>query len=165
MTQRAAADDRLWSLASVLSQRLPGPAFRATTKLQLAAGDDGERAGLVVLGMDYAWIGLRRVAGALELQQVVCRKADENASEEIAASAPVTGVIVFLRVDVDEKARCRFSYSLDGKAFRPLGAEFQAVPGSWVGARLGLFSLTTADARATGHADFDWIRVTRPTVE
>ena len=129
MTQRAEADDRLWSMASVLSQRLPGPALRATTKLQLAPGDDGERAGLVVLGMDYAWIGLRRVAGAFELHQVVCRKADENTKEEVVATAPVTGAVVWLRVDVDEKARCRFAYSLDGKTFTPLGSEFQAVPG------------------------------------
>ncbi len=147
-------------MASVLSQRLPGPALRATTKLQLAAGDDGERAGLVVLGMDYAWIGLRRVAGAFELHQVVCRKADENTREEVVATAPVTGPVVWLRVDVDEKARCRFAYSLDGKTFTPLGSEFPAVPGRWVGARLGLFSLARADARGTGHADFDWIRVT-----
>jgi len=34
-----------------------------------------------------------------------------------------------------------------------------------LGARLGLFSLAKPDARATGHADFDWIRVTRPGVE
>ncbi len=164
-TQRADADDRLWPMPSVLSQRLPGPAFSATTKLQLAPGDDGERAGLVVLGMDYAWIGLRRAGETLELQQVLCRKADEDAMEELVARKPVTGAVVWLRVDVDEQARCRFAYSLDGKSFTPLGSEFQAVPGRWVGARLGLFSLAKPDARQTGHADFDWIRVTGVTVD
>jgi hypothetical protein len=33
-----------------------------------------------------------------------------------------------------------FSYSLDGKAFKPAGQPFPVTRGTWVGAQVGLFS-------------------------
>lgn len=161
LAQRSDADERLWPMASIVSQRLPGPAFRATAKLQLSAAGDGERAGLVVLGLDYAWIGLRRAGQGLELEQVVCRKAAEGEEEIVVARSPAKNAVIWLRVDVDERARCRFGYSLDGKSFLPFGSDFQAQAGRWVGARLGLFALARPGAGEPGHADFDWIRVAR----
>lgn len=65
-------------------------------------------------------------------------------------------------MEVDEKARARFSYGADDRSFTPLGPDFQAVPGRWVGARLALFAAATPEASATGHADFGWLRLTRP---
>ena len=60
----------------------------------------------------------------------------------------------------------RFSYSLDGKAFVPLGAEFETRPGRWVGAQIGLFAQAqdgtpASVATSVGFADFDWFRITR----
>ncbi len=162
LSQRADADDRLWPMPSVLSQRLPGPSFTAVASLQLEPAADGERAGVVVLGTDYSWIGLRRQGGRMEIARAVCSKAGEGGREEVVASAPATASTVVLRVDVDQAARCRFAYSFDGRTFTALGPEFQAVPGRWVGARLGLFALAPPGAPATGHADFDWLRVTAP---
>jgi hypothetical protein len=63
---------------------------------------------------------------------------------------------------VQSRARCQFSYSEDGRTFAPLGGEFAATPGRWVGAKLGLFAVAPTSAPAAGHADFDWFRVTAP---
>jgi hypothetical protein len=59
-----------------------------------------------------------------------------------------------LRVEVNEKAECRFGYSIDGKRFDPLGERFSAQPGMWIGAKVGLFSLGSGH----GYADYDWFR-------
>ena len=60
---------------------------------------------------------------------------------------------VFLRVSVVD-ASCVFSYSIDGTKFEQLGDVFVAKPGVWIGAKVGLFAIGSAQ----GHADFDWFR-------
>ena len=65
-----------------------------------------------------------------------------------------------LRATVDAQAACRFYYSVDQKTFHPVGGTFQASADRWVGARFGLIATATTAAAATGHADFDWFRVT-----
>jgi hypothetical protein len=64
-----------------------------------------------------------------------------------------------LRVAVDIRAWCQFSYSLDGRSFNPIGSGFQATQSKWVGAKVGLFATSLPGAASTGHADFDWFRV------
>jgi hypothetical protein len=43
--------------------------------------------------------------------------------------------------------------------FTPIGDEFTARPGVWVGAKVGVFALSGPAATASGHADWDWFRV------
>jgi len=76
---------------------------------------------------------------------------------------------VFLRVSVSADAKCRFSFSDDGKTFTPIGQEFTATAGRWVGAKVGIFAATVRGAQAgaepgnpDAYADFDWFRVSAP---
>lgn len=62
-------------------------------------------------------------------------------------------------------AQARFSYSLDGVNFTPLGGPFKALQGRWVGTQMGLFAQAPSGTPAysavrVGHADFDFFRVT-----
>ncbi len=144
----------------LLMQKFSAPRFTATTEMELAsAGDAGGRAGLVVFGADYAWIGLRRTSAGLEVVQAACRDTSADHPETIIATVPVTTVKISLRVTVTDGARCRFSYCADGGAFIPLGDEFAAVAGRWVGAKVGVFADAVGNA-AAGHADFLSFRVT-----
>jgi len=52
-----------------------------------------------------------------------------------------------------------FSYSFDGKEFRPIGEPFQAQPGIWIGAKMGVFAGGVTDHGEFGYADFNWFRV------
>ncbi|NYI03205.1 glycoside hydrolase family 43 protein [Allostreptomyces psammosilenae] len=56
-----AADLR--ALPNVLEQRFPAEEFDACTTLRLESTADGARAGLAVLGREYAWVGLERRDG------------------------------------------------------------------------------------------------------
>jgi beta-xylosidase len=158
----APAADTLWLAPNLLLQKFPAPAFTATTRLEFAPAAEGERAGLIVFGYSYAWLGLRQTAAGLRLVQVVCTKANENGTEREAASIGVPGGALYLRVTVDTAARCTFGHSRDGRTFQTIGEVFQAEPSRWVGAKMGLFATARPGATGAGHADFNRFRVEAP---
>ncbi|HKG90946.1 MAG TPA: glycoside hydrolase 43 family protein [Gemmatimonadaceae bacterium] len=163
----SSADGNLWTAPNLLLQKLPAPEFTATTRVSLAPGGGAARAGLVVFGLDYAYLALRRTdagGGASELVQARRAKADggAGAEEQVVAALPAGAGAVYLRVTVSEGAVCRFAYSLTGKQadFTPIGGAFQAREGRWVGAKLGLFALVPMGAADRGRfADFDFFRI------
>jgi beta-xylosidase len=157
---RPADYQNFWQVPSLLVQKLPAESFTATTKLSFVPKAEGEKAGLVMMGLDYAYLAAIYQGGKLQLAQVVCQKADKGGTE--TASAPVaipSGKPLYLRVAVRPGAKCQFSYSLDGRQFTPLGTEFPAREGKWVGAKMGVFCLSPGAAATAGYADVDWWRV------
>lgn len=171
-----AGTNNLWEAPSLLAQKFPAPAFSVTTRMEFSPKAVGERAGIVVVGFDYAWIGLEKTADGLRLVQRVRKNAREKGVEKEFGGIEAPAGVVYLRMTVQPEAKCRFSYSFDGDKFTPLGQEFTAEVGRWIGAKFGLFVLaapvavdsapaasphwrTNPDA---GHADFAWFRVTPP---
>lgn len=157
------AAESLFLAPHLLLQKWPAPAFVVTAALTFAPADasEGEAAGLVVFGQDYAWIGPRRTRNATRLVVRVLANASGGASELETGSVDAPGSVVFLRVTVTEGGRCRFSYSADNTRFAPLGGEFVAKPGVWVGAKVGVFAAAAPGATRAGHSDWDWFRVER----
>lgn len=141
----------LYDAPHLLMQKFPALEFTVTAALERTTA---AQTGLIVFGFDYAWIGVRD--GRL-VQVTVMKAADKPAVKETVATDQLTGP-VRLRVEITDGGNCRFSYSLDGKAFTPLGEPFTANVGRWVGAKVGLFA-----AGATGFADYDAFEVTAPT--
>lgn len=150
----------LWQVPNLLLQKLPAEKFVATTKLTFTPRFEGEKVGLVMMGLDYAALTLTSKAGQVYLAQVVCQNADKLTPETTTAPVTVPGKQPFyLRVAVREGAKCQFSYSLDGQQFQPLGAEFTAREGKWIGAKVGLFCTRAGKTNDAGSADIDWFRV------
>lgn len=147
----------LWLAGNLLMQKFPAPVFSAEVTLALEARAEGERAGLIVFGYDYGWIGLRRVAGGgVELVQALCAKADKGGEETVAATVPwPTGRAVKLRVTVSANRRCSFAYrDAESGGLVGLGESFVATSSRWVGAKVGVFASAPAGTAQTGHADF-----------
>lgn len=138
---------------AVLGRRLPGPQFRAESTVRID-GEPGVRAGLVVLGHTYSWIGLEQQPGGPRL---IRRTADAGgeAEQDVIRPEPVTGQ-VRLAVTVTDGAVAHFTADT-GTGWRELGPPFPATPGGWIGATLGLFAIGH-----TGHADFGPVRITAP---
>jgi beta-xylosidase len=171
MPARAA---NLWPVPNLLLQKLPAPAFRASTRMLAAPLETGERAGLIVFGQDYAYVAVRRRAdGGRELVHARALHAPDGAREEEAPAValPASGAVE-LRVTVREAtpgrngpagatggALCRFAYRVGDGAWTEIGAEFEAREGRWVGAKVGLFAVRPGASAAGGHADFEWFRV------
>jgi beta-xylosidase len=152
------ADRWLYDAPNALLQKFPAPAFAVTVKLSAYRGTPGSRAGLAVVGYDTGWLGLSvDEAGTPRVryeESLDPRRKAEARARRIEPRVAVTFPIYF-RVAVDPAATCRFSYSLDGETFTPVGAVAASVD-RWVGAKVGL----VAEARESGaYADFDWFRV------
>ena len=150
----------LYLAPNLLLQKLPAEQFTATTSLTLGAGAPGNRAGLVVLGMDYAALVLTRQAGGLQLSLATCPQADKGTVETATTPVAVPAGRLYLRVAVRAGGRCQFSYSRDGRQFTAVGGEFVAREGRWVGAKVGLFAQGGAAAGSSpGYATFGAWRV------
>jgi beta-xylosidase len=150
----------LWDASNLLLQKFPGPAFTVTTKLTFAGLNDGERTGLVVFGSDYATLALERRGTEVVLAQSVCKGASSGAHEKENALVRAPSATLYLRARVLEGGRTEFTFSPDGAAFTAIGEPFQAQPGRWVGAKVGLFALRGQEqGREAGYADVDWFRV------
>lgn len=145
---------------NLLLQKFPAPDFQAVTKIRFVPEKSSPRAGLVIIGDDYACIELVAKDRKIQLRQTICQQKKKQGKEQFFDESPIDTDTLFLRVEVSSPdALCRFSYSLDGKNFTQIGKEFQAKPGRWIGAKVGLFCLSPADAPGGGHADFDWFRI------
>jgi beta-xylosidase len=154
----APADVNLWHVPNLLLQKFPAPAFSVTTHLTFRPEVVGERAGLVIMGRDYAYVALRNTGDGLQLVQRACANANDTPSLQEVPGADLAGESVILRVSVGEGALCQFSYSEDGRPFTPIGREFQARQGHWIGAKVGLFCISPSPEPGRGFADFGWFR-------
>ncbi|RKD91094.1 glycoside hydrolase family 43 protein [Mangrovibacterium diazotrophicum] len=156
----------LWQLPNLFLQKFPAPDFTATTKLTFNNHEEDDRTGLLVMGEDYAYIGLHQVAGKLKLVQRSCKDARTGGLEKQHASIDAEHNEIYLRVTVkhvpnspEHDATAQFSYSYDGKKFKDFGDEFKPRAGRWIGAKIGLFATSTSVTNDAGYADIDWFRV------
>ena len=145
---------------NLLLQKWPAPAFVVTAALKFTPMADGDTAGLIVFGQDYAWLGLTKTSAGLRLE--VSRGEERKERQARAGGRQRRG----RRID-GEPARgrrhgggCRFGLSVDNRTFTSIGEEFMAKPGQWVGAKVGLFAVARRGAEKTGFADWNWFRVT-----
>lgn len=160
-----------WEVPNLLMQKFPAEEFTATAKLKVSAKDDGQLSGLIIMGLDYSWIGVEKQGEKFLLKQAVCKDAEQGNLEQVSTLAVLepsrkfeAGLFpnyereIYIRVHVDKGAYCRFSYSLDGKKFTEAGTLFKARQGKWIGAKVGMFSVTP-HGKERGWLDVDWFRV------
>lgn len=160
-----------WEVPNLLMQKFPAEEFTATAKLKVSAKDDGQLSGLIIMGWDYSWIGVEKQEEKFLLKQAVCKDAEQGNLEQVSTLAVLepsrkfeAGLFpnyereIYIRVHVDKGAYCRFSYSLDGKKFTEAGTLFKARQGKWIGAKVGMFSITP-HGKERGWLDVDWFRV------
>ena len=160
-----------WEVPNLLMQKFPAEEFTATAKLKVSAKDDGQLSGLIIMGWDYSWIEVEKQGEKFLLKQAVCKDAEQGNLEQVSTLAVLepsrkfeAGLFpnyereIYIRVHVDKGAYCRFSYSLDGKKFTEAGTLFKARQGKWIGAKVGMFSVTP-HGKERGWLDVDWFRV------
>jgi beta-xylosidase len=149
----------LWQTPHLLLQKFPAPVFSATTRLNFKDQQDGDKTGLIIMGMDYSYISVSRENGKLYIAHSVCRNAINGENETLLEQHEIGSNDLFLRVEVSEGGLCIFSFSSDGKEFIKMKTEFKAVPGKWIGAKVGLFAYSTTITNDKGYADYDWFRI------
>ncbi|UYQ95971.1 glycoside hydrolase 43 family protein [Chitinophaga horti] len=149
----------LWNVPNLLLQKFPADAFTATAKLRFRPRQEGDRAGLVILGVDYAQLSLVMKDSVVYLEQGINIQADKGKKEMFKTIGKAAGRDIWLRVSVAPGAICKFSYSDNGKDYTDIPGSFTARPGRWVGAKVGLFAVGTMRTNDAGWVDADWFRI------
>src|SRR5215472_7506583 len=75
----------------------PRPELTVTTKITFDAHVTDDRVGLILMGSDYSYLGVRRKADGLYLSQTICRDADQGAAERESAAVALPGNVFYLR--------------------------------------------------------------------
>jgi hypothetical protein len=136
--------------------------------------NEGDKVGLIMMGWDYSYIALVRKGNSYELEQITCvdaeQKSVKNEQARIAFKKPkidikynyqtkLEYVDFFFCIEVKDGGICSFSYSSDGEKYQPIGADFQAKQGKWIGAKMGMFILNKIPQTQRSWVDIDWFRV------
>ena len=149
----------LWYAPNLLLQKFPAPHFSAVTTLKLNSLNRRERAGLVIMGESYAYIAVEKTAKGYKISQCTGDNNNCGGNPKEIGTSDIGKNSVWFKVEVDPDAKCKFYFSPDGKNFSPLGNEFNAKRGKWIGAKVGIFCVNPAMEKSKGFADFDWFRI------
>ena len=162
-----AVDINLWDVPNLWLQKFPAEEFTVTSRVRVSAKSlsEGATSGIVVMGRDYARLGLLKKGDAFVLQYAVNQDADNGGKETVkditelkptrvyaAGLMPNLECDVWLRVTVKRDGKCTLSYSTDCRKFIDAG-RFTARVGKWIGAKLGYYSVTPGGVSERGWID------------
>ncbi len=166
------SDETIWHTPNLLLQKTPADNFTATAKLELTAKDQNQMGGIIMMGLDYSALVVKRVGNEFQLQQITCHAADKGGKEDVKLLAtfkptsvdkidyqPAIHESLYMRMVV-KNGMMKFSYSKDGKSYKTVGDEFKMREGKWIGAKIGLLAKEPAGKTNRGWIDVDWFRVT-----
>ncbi|MBN2698616.1 MAG: glycoside hydrolase 43 family protein [Bacteroidales bacterium] len=149
--------ETFWHAKNSLTQRGIGPESYAITELDVSNLKDGDIAGLALLNLPYAWIGIVKNGEGQFLQFY-----DQQEQERIRIETGENRVWL--------RAHCNFDtdtgilgYSFDGENFREIGGEI-ILPyqlRTFQGVRYAIFNFNTA-GKEGGYADFNSFEVLEP---
>ena len=160
-----------WEVPNLLLQKTPADQFTVTTKLRFTSKADGQFGGLIMMGLDYSALVVKRIGKEFQLVQMICKGADKGKTqtEKVITSLKPTaedkidykpGIHedIYLRLTVSN-SRLHYAYSLNGKKFQECGDEFQMKEGKWIGAKFGYIAAETDPKCDRGWVEADWIRI------
>lgn len=163
----------LWEAGNLLLQKTPAENFKATTKIRFASKEDDQYGGIIMMGMNYQALVVRRMGDKFLLQQLYCKGADTGGIEtektlatlkptemDTIPYSPAIYLDIYLQMKV-KAGKCQFAYSLDGKRYKDAGDLFTLRQGKWIGAKMGFVSERKNTLGNRGWIDADWFRVTK----
>ena len=166
------SNGNFWSVPNLLLQKTPADSFTATAKLKLVSKAEGQLGGIIMMGIDYSALVVKRVGEGFVLQQMTCQDADKGHPATVVplADLPKTGQDdntyqfaiheeIYLRMKVN-KGKVHFAFSRDGKHFMEVGEPFKMREGKWIGAKIGFVAQEPQAKSNRGWIDIDWFSIT-----
>ena len=154
--QTATLTDDLYRSRNTLTHRILGPESTATIEMDVSRMKDGDRAGLAVFKQWSAWVGVKRDGDAWKIAmedglRIAGRDWITTGKGSEVASEPIYGKRIWLRASADVHPgpgrKAMFSWSLDGKTFKPIGHPF-TLNNEWMffmGNRYAIFNYATKE--------------------
>ncbi|MFV0540303.1 MAG: glycoside hydrolase 43 family protein [Aestuariibaculum sp.] len=156
----------LWKTPNLLLQKIPAPKFTASTKITLVPEEakKGKTAGLIVMGMDYATLSISHNENGYFLKQTEAINAINGNAEIVNEEVKLKSNLAYFKVEVSTPdTMCQFLYSENGKKFKKIGKPFKAREGKWIGAKIGVFCISTQEAKRGGYADVAYFAISNKT--
>lgn len=163
----------MWEVPNMLLQKTPADNFTATAKFKFTAKDQNQMGGIIMMGLDYCALVVKRVGNEFHLQQILCKAADKGKPEVVNTIAklkpthvdkidyqPGIHEEIFMRMIVKD-GKCKFAWSPNGKSFKMVGDEFTMKEGKWIGAKIGFVAVEPDGKANRGWLDADWFRITK----
>ncbi|WP_299270170.1 glycoside hydrolase 43 family protein [uncultured Prevotella sp.] len=163
----------LWEAGNLLLQKTPAKDFCVTTKMRFASKEDNQYGGVIMMGMNYQALVVRRMGDSFLLQQLHCKDADAGGVEtqktlatlkpterDTIPYSPAIYLDIYMQMRVKD-GKCQFAYSLDDKRYKDVGDVFGLRQGKWIGAKMGYVSERSNTKGNRGWIDADWFRVTK----
>ncbi|MBR7018957.1 MAG: glycoside hydrolase 43 family protein [Prevotella sp.] len=163
----------LWNVPNMLLQKTPADDFTATAKIRMTSKDQNQLGGIIMMGLNYSALAVKRVGDVFQLVRLTCVAADKGKAEkedvimtlqpterDKVDYQPAIHEDIYLRMVVSN-SQCRFFYSLNGKSFKEAGEMFPMKEGKWIGAKIGLLAVEPAGQANRGWVEADWFRVTQ----
>ena len=165
--------NNLWLVPNMLLQKTPADEFTVTTKLRFTSKADGQLGGLIMMGLDYQALVVKRVGQEFQLLKLTCHQADKGTPQEeelITTLKPTAedktdykpGIHedIYLMMKVKD-SQVKFLWSLDGRTYKSCSDAFKMREGKWIGAKFGYVSVDTNAKSDRVWLDTDWIRITK----
>ncbi len=166
------ASPNLWDVPNMLLQKTPADEFTATAKLRFTSKADNQMGGVIMMGLDYSALMVKRVGDEFLLLRTTCKAADKGKPETVEQIAtlkptekdkidykPGIHIDVYMRMVVKD-GTCQFLYSTNGKKYQSAGDTFKMREGKWIGAKMGFVSVEPDGNTDRGWVEADWFRVT-----
>lgn len=146
----------LWHCPQALTQKIVGLAWTADVSLDASGLREGARAGLALVGGQYAYAALCKERDGYRLVFAVSMGEDKGETVEESRAWPSSCAALRVRLTPTGYAEvsCTFEVSADGERFESVGRPFSPGRHMWVGGRLTLFALPRAGGPDGGFADY-----------
>ena len=140
-------DGNLSEYTKVLTQKVAFKDFSVSAKCKLSFDKDTDKAGLIVLGTEYAYACVTKIGEKLFAQAVVGKFCD---AEKVKESFEISDAEVeFMIKAKNSGGKLKYKLGICGKFFK---TQFIAHKGRWIGARLGIFARSNENSK--GFSEF-----------
>ncbi len=152
----------LFYAGNLLLQKFTAPAFTAITQITANLITPGDRAGLVVMGNYYTYICLEKRSTGNHIVLYEGKKLERKYLPPAQLEdIPINTNKIFFKVQVFENATCSYSYSTDGINFTAMGINYKIEKGTWIGAKVGIFSISPNIIKSNSYADFNFVEIAK----
>lgn len=152
----------IWNSANVLTQKIMCPEFVAETKMGFSNMLSEEKAGMLIIGAQYAGICIECKNEEISIMYFESEGTGENRSEIEIERIPYTSKKeIYFRFKFNDEQKGSFSYSVDRENWSIETRSFSPKAATWVGAKIGIFAIADGKTQKSGYADFSYFNVTR----
>jgi beta-xylosidase len=147
----------LFNAGNLLLQKFPGPVFEAETYMNFDNLQYGDRAGIIISGLEYHYLAVSKDEGEYNIALVEGYNGEKDKEERILETKKLSlsqGKNIGFRVSVGEGGKCQFAYSENCSDYVNIGNEFNASKGRWIGSKVGLFCSNINKNYSRGYVDY-----------